>query len=538
MASEQRLRLFLDTLSQVPSLARVALLHVLRLSQQSKYLDLRTELVVAALRSFVNSPRPLSITATQALLGRDPGVKGRIWVSRYANPVPADAASVRDALLAAIDGLAADMHCKTEAETRSSHSTPSSSSMKNSEAAQPPASSLLSQTPEVVSVEAEWTGYRASATPQSPLPGGSERERYDEMMKACGGGGGGGEGGPKTKTTSTTTIMYMHGGAYWLMDPATHRPVVKRLAKLTGGRCYSVRYRLAPQHPFPAAILDGLVAYLTLLYPPPDAFHEAVSPKHIVFSGDSAGGNLCLALVQTILELNRQKRRVSWFGEERDLPLPAGVAVSSPWLDMTLSSPSWRTNVQWDYLPPGGRDHMDSPNRPPCAAWPASPPRRSVYIDDSLVLHPLATLLAARDWAGAPPTYICTGWELLADEDKAMAGRLAGAGVRVVLEEYEAMPHCFALVFRGRLAASDRCFDAWAGFVREVVAGPGAGRGRPSTFTTIRARTLDEVPLAPEELRPRSEEEVREELERRYRHLMQGGVGVGAALPAGAAAKL
>ncbi|KAL8392205.1 hypothetical protein RB595_002410 [Gaeumannomyces hyphopodioides] len=525
MASEQRLRLFFDILSQVPLLARVAFLHVLRLSQQSKYLDLRTELVVAVLRSFVNSPRPLSITATQALLGRDPGVKGRIWVSRYANPVPADAASVRDALLAAIDGLAADMHSKTETGPSPSSF---SSSTKNNEA-QPPASSLLSQPLEVVSVEAEWTGYRASATPQSPLPRGSERERYDEMMKACGG----------SKTATTTTIMYMHGGAYWLMDPATHRPVTKRLAELTGGRCYSVRYRLAPQHPFPAAILDGLVAYLTLLYPPPDAFHEAVSPKDIVFSGDSAGGNLCLALIQTILELGRQKRRVSWFGEERDLPLPAGVAVSSPWLDMTLSSPSWRTNAKWDYLPTG-RDHMDSPNRPPCAAWPASPPRRSVYVDDGLVLHPLATLLTARDWAGAPPIYMCTGWELLADEDKAMAARLAEAGVRVVFEEYEAMPHCFALIFQS-LAASDRCFDAWAGFVREVVAGAGPV-DRPSTFTAIQARTLNEVPLVPEELRPRSEEEMREELERRYKHLMKGGgAGVGpavAALPVEATAKL
>lgn len=266
MASQKRLRLLLEILSHVPSLARVAFLHILRLSQQSKYLDLRTELIVATIRSFVNSPRPLSITATQALLGRDRGVKGRIWVSRYANPVPADAASVRDALLAAIDGLAAEMPSKNE--------TGDSSSANHHKA--PLASSLLPRVPEVVSVEAEWTGYRPSATPQSQMPRGSERERYEEMMKACGSG----------SASGTTTIMYMHGGAYWLMDPATHRHVTKELAKLTGGRCYSVRYRLAPQNPFPAAILDGLVAYLTLLYPPPDAFHEPVSPKDIVFSGD------------------------------------------------------------------------------------------------------------------------------------------------------------------------------------------------------------------------------------------------------------
>lgn len=243
-------------------------------------------------------------------------------------------------------------------------------------------------------------------------------------------------------------------------------------------------------------------------------------------------------MIQTILELGRQKRKVSWFGEERDLPLPAGVAVSSPWLDMTLSSASWRTNAKWDYLPTG-QDHLDAPNRPPCRAWPATPPRRSVYVDDGLVLHPLATLLTARDWAGAPPTYICTGWELLADEDKAIAAKLADAGVHVVFEEYEAMPHCFALVFL-RLAASERCFDAWARFIKEAVETKGTGSERPSSFTTIQARTLKEVPLALERLRPCSEEDMWEQLWRRYKHLMTGGGGnaATAAAPVEAVAKL
>ena len=66
---------------------------------------------------------------------------------------------------------------------------------------------------------------------------------------------------------SPVTVLYFHGGAYYLLDPSTHRPTTKKLAKLTGGRCYSVRYRLAPQNPFPAALLDALVSYLTLLYP-------------------------------------------------------------------------------------------------------------------------------------------------------------------------------------------------------------------------------------------------------------------------------
>jgi len=81
-------------------------------------------------------------------------------------------------------------------------------------------------------------------------------------------------------------IFYLHGGGFYLCDPATHRLTTKKLAKLTGGRCYSVRYRLAPQHPFPAALLDLLVSYLTLLYPPPGAFHEAVRPETLALAGD------------------------------------------------------------------------------------------------------------------------------------------------------------------------------------------------------------------------------------------------------------
>ena len=70
------------------------------------------------------------------------------------------------------------------------------------------------------------------------------------------------------------------------MDPATHRPLTKLIAKLTGGRVYSVRYRLAPQNPFPSALLDALVSYFTLLYPPPGAVHDAVASENIVFGGD------------------------------------------------------------------------------------------------------------------------------------------------------------------------------------------------------------------------------------------------------------
>lgn len=230
-------------LPKLPLIVRVAVMHVLGLSEQAKYLDLRSTLIVSVVRSFVEpSPnKSHSISAVQKLTLRDPGVKGRIWVSTYAAPPPPET-SIRDSLMKAIHD------------------------MRDTSLPEP-----LFKTPELTSVEAEWTGYRAAASAKDPLPRLSARDMYHEMMKEC---------------SQPTTVLYFHGGAYYLLDPSSHRPTTKKLAKLTGGRCYSVRYRLAPQHPFPAALLDALVSYLTLLYPPPDAFHEPVKPENLIIAGD------------------------------------------------------------------------------------------------------------------------------------------------------------------------------------------------------------------------------------------------------------
>jgi acetyl esterase/lipase len=240
MNSETR-QLIYSLIPKLPLIARVAVLHVLRLSQSSDYLDLRSALIVALIRDFMAPARPLSITETQKLGSWGQRIKGRIWVSKYTAPEPPEL-GVRDVLMSAIDRLWS--------------------------AARPPAGLRL---PDVVPVDAEWTAYRADADATSSLPLISEREKFDELMKGC-------------KTSAT--ILYFHGGAYIFGDPATHRPTTKKLAKLTGGRCYSVRYRLAPQNPFPSALLDALLSYMALLYPPPGAFHEPVAPKDIIFSGD------------------------------------------------------------------------------------------------------------------------------------------------------------------------------------------------------------------------------------------------------------
>jgi acetyl esterase/lipase len=235
------LGLFTTLVYKLPVIARTAVLHVLRYSEQSKYLDMRTEIIVAILRSLMTG-KPTSVTASQRWLIHDTEVKGRIWISNYTCPAPADR-GIQDAVAAAIEGL----RDGKEGER------------------------LELRMPEMEGVQAEWTGYRAEATPESRLPDISEKEKYDTMMKAV---------------TSPATIIYFHGGAFWLMDPVTHRGTTKRLAKITGGRCYSVRYRLAPQNAFPAALMDALMSYLGLLYPPPGAFHAPVPAENIVFAGD------------------------------------------------------------------------------------------------------------------------------------------------------------------------------------------------------------------------------------------------------------
>lgn len=126
--------------------------------------------------------------------------------------------------------------------------------------------------------------------------------------------------------------MLVHGGAYYWGSINTHRYTIWRHARKMHGRCFAINYRKAPQYPFPCAIQDCLAAYLYLVNPPPGAPHLPVDPKSIVLAGDSAGGGLCLALLQIL----------------RDTPglkLPAGAVLLSPWSDLTHSFPSILQNT-------------------------------------------------------------------------------------------------------------------------------------------------------------------------------------------------
>ena len=216
-----------------------------------------------------------------------------------------------------------------------------------------------------------------------------------------------------------------------------------------------------------------------------------------------------MALVQTLLEIRRNGWKISWFGEEREVPLPAGVTANSPWLDLTQTLPSWETNQKWDYLP--RPEAMTEKEPPKDAIWPASPPRQHIYVDDAYVLHPLASLHLNESWAGAPPVYLCCGWECLADEDKYLAKKLRDDGVLTVFEEYEAMPHVFAAILKA-LPEARRCMAGWTRFMKAVCETKADDDGDAllsSSYTTIKAKTLQEVAIDVERLSPFTHAELR-----------------------------
>ncbi|KAF2267949.1 acetyl-hydrolase [Lojkania enalia] len=424
---------------KVPFIFKTALLHTLSISETSSKWDLRTELTVKVLRQMLGPhARPSSVTKQQRLTTKDPGVKGRVWACKVKCGIPPEE-DVRQLLFKAIEEMGSGGEAWERAEQRP--------------------------------LEAEWNGYRAHVDNQEPEPADlSEEEKYKKMM---------------SETTTKVTVLYFHGGAMYLLDPATYRPVTSRVAKVTGGRVFSVRYRLSPQNPFPAALLDALTAYLTLLYPPADTPHDPIPASEIVFGGDSAGGLLCASLLQLLLHFQRTgSSTVRFHGQDRRIPLPAGIAGTSPWLDVTRSLPSIEELAKYDYLPPPS--HTQKLAYPACPAWPTDPPRADLYCEGSALLHPLVSPLAAKDWTNSPPLFFSLGEEMLRDENLVLAQRVAGQGGNVVWRIFEAMPHCFAMMLEYH-PASHIHFEEYGTFCKDVVEGGGV----ETNGVMIKAKTLE-----------------------------------------------
>ncbi|GAD95260.1 lipase/esterase, putative [Paecilomyces variotii No. 5] len=448
---------------RIPLILKTVVLHGVHLSPVSGKQDLRTELTVAIIRSFINYGMPVSKQQKGSM--RDPGIKGPMWVSKIALPAPED--DVQRAVLDAVE------HLKTTGEE-------------------------AYDVPGVTPVEAEWTGYRRGVDKNAPQPDISEEEKYKELRK---------------DSPADMVILYLHGGAYYLMDPCTHRVPVAHLSKMTGAPVLSVRYRLAPQHPFPSALVDALTAYLSLIYPPPGSLHDPVPANKIVLAGDSAGGNLCLVLLQALLTLRRisSTASVRFHGKDVPIELPAGATLVSPWCDVTRSMPSVYRNARFDYLgpPPQVPEALYHPYPfPDDDVWPRNPPRVDMYAYANCLAHPLVSPLAAPKelWKDAPPVFMVMGEEGLTDEGLLVARKIHYAGGTVVVEQFEGMPHCFGMLMLGT-AAGRRSFETWTQFCRDVVAGRPIKRTGEVTYLQYKLRGTKNIPIE-EACPPLSDEEI------------------------------
>jgi epsilon-lactone hydrolase len=211
------------------------------------------------------------------------------------------------------------------------------------------------------------------------------------------------------QTRPGRVIFYLHGGSFAFRFPNAHAAFAARLCRRLGARALIPDYRLAPEHPFPAAPDDCLAAYRW-------ALASGCEARGVVFLGDSAGGNLAL------VTLNRTRRA----GE----PLPACAVLLSPAVDCTFESPSL----------------VDNEGRDPMLSLADLLVLRHRYLPSAeQYVNPDASPLFA-DFGGFPPLFLQAGsTEILRDEAVRTARRAHAAGVDVELELWPETPHNFQM---------------------------------------------------------------------------------------------
>lgn len=232
----------------------------------------------------------------------------------------------------------------------------------------------------------------------------------------------------------------------------------------------SVKYRLSPQHSFPAALLDVLLAYFSLLYPPPSSTHQPLDPSHIVFAGDSAGGVLLCCVIQTLLHtVSHSPVQFHSHTITFPVPRPSGIAIMSLPGDLSQALPSYKTNRVHDLFLDLPWSHTDYPS---CPVWPTNPPRADLYCPQRAFLHPFVSLALVKSWAGSPPMWFASGDEQCIDGGKAVARRAALQGVKVTWTQFEAMPHCFiTLPGLSGSKQTEILLNKWAAFCRDCAKG-------------------------------------------------------------------
>lgn len=222
-------------------------------------------------------------------------------------------------------------------------------------------------------------------------------------------------------TRSDAVLLWFHGGWYTMGSPLTVAALSSDVAHRTGAKVVSIEYRLAPEHPYPAALQDARAAYRGLL-------DSGVNPQDVAMVGDSAGGGIVASTLASLAD--------------EGLPQPAAAVLFSPWTDLTLSGESMTTKVGIDpaFIPEKVRvrvaDYVGD-------ADPADPPISPIF----------------ADLRGLPPLLIQAGSsEILLDDSVRLAARAAAADVAVTLEVTPGAPHVFQ-AFAALLDEGDAALD-------------------------------------------------------------------------------
>lgn len=204
-------------------------------------------------------------------------------------------------------------------------------------------------------------------------------------------------------------LLYFHGGAFVARTPDLHAALVAGWCSDLRARALMIDYRLAPEHPYPAAIDDCRLAYRWLL-------EQGMEARNIVIAGDSAGGNLALATLQHLTTAGLQ--------------LPACAVLLSPFLDMTLSSQSILENTRSDVM----------------FNLSFGIGMRKFYASACECVNPEVSPLFGS-FAGLPPLLLqASSSEMVLDDSTRAAALAAAAGVSVELEIWERLPHVFQSV--------------------------------------------------------------------------------------------
>lgn len=223
-------------------------------------------------------------------------------------------------------------------------------------------------------------------------------------------------------------ILYLHGGGYVSGSIESHRLLVIEAGRQAAARTLAINYRLAPEHPFPAALEDALAAYRSLL-------SSGVDPTRIAIAGDSAGGGLTIATLVSVRDAGD--------------PLPACGWVISPWVDMEAIGQSMTSKAATD--PMIQKEYIQE--------------LAGAYLHGADPRHPLAAPLYA-DLRNLAPLLIQVGSaETLLDDSVRLTGRAGQADVRVTLEIWPEMIHAWHL-FHPQLAAGRRALASAGGFIR------------------------------------------------------------------------